>query len=109
MGKNYKHDRLAKTLMNEINYLLANELEDPIFLSINITNIDISKDFKKAYVYFVNDPNEIEKEAAFKVLDKSKSHIRSRVAQITNNTSTPEFVFKYDNTARINKLLNDLE
>lgn len=103
------NEELKKEISQVINYELTNT---NITGMISVTRVNISPDLRYAKVY-VSIFNSKNVKKTLEALEKSEGFIRSRIASTINLRTTPELVFKLDDSeeqgARIDKILRDLK
>ncbi len=95
--KNRRAEKLASFIQEEISKILLYELDNPLFKQfISITEVELSKDLKRAKIYFraFNADQEEVKEA----LNKAKGIIRKLLAERLNIRFVPEIEFEVDKT-----------
>jgi ribosome-binding factor A len=88
--------RVADMIKNEIALLLLSKVKDPRLTSVSIVNAEVTKDLRRAIVYYsvLGDDSQVKKAA--EGLDRAKGFIRSHLARELGMRVTPELVFKQD-------------
>jgi ribosome-binding factor A len=88
--------RVADMIKNEIALLLLSKVKDPRLTSVSIVDAEVTKDLRRAIVYYsvLGDDSQVQKAA--EGLDRAKGFIRSHLARELGLRVTPELVFKQD-------------
>jgi ribosome-binding factor A len=88
--------RVADMIKNEIALLLLRKVKDPRLTSVSIVDAEVTKDLRRAIVYYsvLGDDSQVKKAA--EGLDRAKGFIRSHLARELGMRVTPELVFKQD-------------
>ena len=88
--------RVADIIKNEIAMLLLRKVKDPRLTSVSIVNAEVTRDLRRAIVYYsvLGDDRQVEKAA--EGLNRAKGFFRSHLARELGMRSTPELVFKRD-------------
>ena len=95
-GSSKRTKRVADMIKNEIALLLLRKVKDPRLISVSIVDAEVTKDLRRAVVYYsvLGDDQKIEKAA--EGLDRAKGFIRSHLARELGMRVTPELMFKRD-------------
>jgi len=105
--------RVADLVKNEISLLLLRKSKDPRLLNVTIVEVIVSKDLRRAKVFYSVIGNEQKVQQAAAGLKSAKGFIRSHLARELDLRVTPELVFQHDlSLARqeeINNILKELE
>ncbi len=109
----YRSDRLRELFREEISKVLR-ELKDPGLTGFfTLTDLQLSKDRKKATVYYSILGSDRERENARQALARSAPYIKHLLRKRIHIKVIPEVVFEFDSTpqkaSRIDKLLLKLE
>jgi len=93
---NKRPKRVADMIKNEIALLLLRKVKDPRLTSVSIVTAEVTKDLRRAVVYYsvLGDDNQVKKAA--EGLERAKGFIRSHLARELGMRVTPELVFKLD-------------
>jgi ribosome-binding factor A len=93
---NKRPKRVADMIKNEIALLLLHKVKDPRLVNVSIVSAEVTKDLRKAIVYYsvLGDDKQVKKAA--EGLDRAKGFIRSHLARELGMRVTPELVFKHD-------------
>lgn len=104
--------RLADLLKQEISLLFINDISDPRLSDVNITDVKLSKDLKKANIYYVSrkSDNLEDLEKAFLSVG---GFIKTKVSKKLSLKKMPTFNFYYDmvfeNGIKIEKKLKEIK
>jgi len=95
-GRDKRPRRVADMIKSEIAFLLLRKVKDPRLTKVNIVNTEVTKDLRRAIVYYsvLGDKQTVKKAA--EGLDRAKGFIRSHLARELDMRATPELVFKRD-------------
>ena len=90
-----RRDRVKEQIMRELAEMVRTGLKDPRAGFITINEVDVSRDYSHATVYYtvLDDSTRDVTEAA---LEHAKGHLRSELAKRIKLFKTPELHFKYD-------------
>ena len=88
--------RVADMIKNEIALLLLRKVKDPRLTAVSIVNAEVTRDLRRAIVYYsvLGDDSQVKKAA--EGLDRAKGFFRSHLARELGMRATPELVFKRD-------------
>ena len=88
--------RVADMIRGEIALLLLRKIKDPRLLNVSIVTVEVTKDLRRALVFYsvLGDDQEINKAA--EGLERAKGFIRSHLARELGLRVTPELVFRHD-------------
>ena len=88
--------RVADMIKSEIAMLLIRKVKDPRLTGVSIVNAEVTRDLRRAIVYYsiLGDDRQVEKAA--EGLNRAKGFFRSHLARELGMRSTPELVFKRD-------------
>lgn len=108
----YRADRLAHELRNEISYIIARELKDPRVGFATITNARVSPDLRHARVFVsVFGPSEQQKET-LAALNRAVGFIRRQLSGRLKLRHCPELQFAFDDSiergAKMDELLAEV-
>jgi len=93
---NKRPKRVADMIKNEIALLLLRKVKDPRLANVSIVTAEVTKDLRRAIVYYsvLGDERQVKKAA--EGLDRAKGFIRSHLARELGMRATPELVFNHD-------------
>jgi ribosome-binding factor A len=85
---NKRPKRVADMIKNEIALLLLRKVKDPRLTSVSIVTAEVTKDLRRAVVYYsvLGDDNQVKKAA--EGLERAKGFIRSHLARELGETSS---------------------
>jgi ribosome-binding factor A len=88
--------RVADLIKNEIALLRLHKVKDPRLLNVAIVSAEVTRDLRKATIYYsvLGDEEKLQKAAAG--LARAKGFMRSHLARELGMRATPELVFKHD-------------
>jgi len=88
--------RVADLIKNEIAMLLLHKVKDPRLLNVAIVSAEVTRDLRKAIIYYsvLGDEEKTKKAAAG--LARAKGFMRSHLAKELGMRATPELIFKLD-------------
>jgi ribosome-binding factor A len=93
---NKRPKRVADMIKNEIGLLLLSKVRDPRLTQVVIVAVEVTRDLRKAIVYYsaMGDEQHIKKVA--EGLTRAKGFIRSHLARELGMRATPDLLFKLD-------------
>lgn len=93
---NKRPKRVADMIKNEIGLLLLSKVKDPRLTQVVIVAVEVTRDLRKAIVYYsvLGDEQHIKKVA--EGLTRAKGFIRSHLARELGMRATPDLLFKLD-------------
>jgi len=88
--------RVGDQIFKEISYLLLEKVTDPRVKGVTITGVDLSKDLKRARVFFsiMGDQDQVKRAQAG--LDSAKGYIKREMGFRMALKYIPEIMFIYD-------------
>lgn len=89
-------ERVADLIRNEVSLMLLSRIKDPRLTGVSIVHVVLTKDFKKAKVFYSVYGDEQKAREAAVGLQRAKGFIRKYLATNLNLRSTPELVFERD-------------
>lgn len=95
-GGHNRPQRVADMIRNEIATLLITQIKDPRLLHVSIVSVRITKDLKRAMVFYSVLGDEQAVKAAGEGLAKAKGFIRRHISREMDLRVTPELEFKHD-------------
>ena len=98
-----RSDRLSDQVRDEIAIILREEVKDPRLKGLTIIRVEISKDIKKAYIYFssTNSFNQTNLEDVLLGFEKAKGFIRSLLGKRMNVKRVPEIFLEEDQLEKL--------
>ena len=93
---NKRPKRVADMIKNEIALLLLTKVKDPRLAQVSIVAAEVTRDLKRAFVYYsvLGDEQQVKK--ASEGLARAKGFMRSHLARELGLRATPDLVFKLD-------------
>ena len=93
-----KQKKLSSEIQKALMEIIFNEAKDELLKSITITSCEVTNDMSFCRVYFTSlldlDHKTMEKE----LNDDTSSFLRTKLANYIDIRTTPELMFKYDNS-----------
>ena len=89
-------ERVADLIRNEVSLMLLSRIKDPRLTGVSIVHVVLTKDFKKAKVFYSVYGDEQKAREAAVGLQRAKGFIRKYLATNLNLRSTPELAFERD-------------
>ena len=104
--------RVADMIQHEISLLLVSRIKDPRLAHISILRVIMTKDLKRAKIFYSIFGDEQEGREAAVGLASAKGYIRKHLARALDLRATPELVFERDLTLvrqeEIERIFNEL-
>ena len=93
---NKRPKRVADMIKNEIGLLRLSKVKDPRLTQVVIVAVEVTRDLRKAIVYYsvLGDEQHVKKVA--EGLTRAKGFIRSHLARELGMRATPDLLFKLD-------------
>ncbi len=88
--------RVADMIKNEIALLLLHKVKDPRLAQVSIVTAEVTRDLRKAIVYYSVLGDDKQVKNAAEGLARAKGFIRSHLARELKMRATPDLVFKLD-------------
>jgi ribosome-binding factor A len=93
---NKRPKRVADMIKNEVALLLLRKVKDPRLINVSIVAVEVTRDLRKAIVYYSVMGDEQQVKNAAEGLTRAKGFIRSHLARELGMRATPDLVFKLD-------------
>jgi len=110
---NYRIQRLAERIKEELSDILQRELKDPRLGFVSITDVELTRDQQVAKVYVSVLGSEEEKATSLETLQRAKGFLRTEIGRRIQMRHVPDLLFKFDTSiehgARVHELLLELE
>jgi ribosome-binding factor A len=110
---NKRPKRVADMIKNEIALLLLHKVKDPRLTHVSIVAVEVTRDLRKAIVYYSVLGDEQKIKNAAEGLTRAKGFIRSHLARELGMRATPDLVFKLDlsmvHQQEIERLLKEIK
>ncbi|MBN1683844.1 MAG: 30S ribosome-binding factor RbfA [Gammaproteobacteria bacterium] len=111
MKEYQRSQRVAPLIQAVVAKMLQTEIEDPLFKTVSVTAVEVSRDLSFAKIYITTHRDEKAQEVV-KQLNEYKKEFRHRIAQEVILRKVPDIRFYYDESvarsARIAELLNKI-
>jgi ribosome-binding factor A len=109
MPKNFtRADRVAQQLQRDIAELIRGELDHPKAKLITVTDVEVTRDYSHAKIFYTVLGTEEEAREIGEVLEHAKGYIRSEVARGISLYKMPELHFEYDHSVANGVALTNL-
>jgi len=88
--KTYRPERVSKEIMRVFSEVLREDISDPRLQGIIVLDVEITKDLKKAKIFYtlIKEEEKIEE-----ILEKAKGFIRKKIAERMELKYMPEISF----------------
>ena len=93
---NKRPKRVADMIKNEIALLLLHRVKDPRLSNVTIITAEVTRDLRKAIVYYSVLGDEEQIKNAAEGLARAKGFMRSHLARELGMRATPDLLFKLD-------------
>src|SRR4030042_2079172 len=108
-----RHDRITEAIKQEVSLIIHDELKDPRLGFVTITNVELTKDYRQAKIFFSVLGKEEEHKKTQEALDSAMGFIRKLVAGRLNLRFAPEIIFREDRSSeysvRIQEVLDEIK
>jgi ribosome-binding factor A len=109
----YRHERISESIREELDELIAYEMSDPRVGSATVTEVLISKDYRKAVVRLALVGTAEEQAATLAALNHGKQFLRHELTERLQLFKSPELYFEAalaaDLAAKAAKILKRIE
>jgi ribosome-binding factor A len=109
----YRHERISESIREELDELIAYEMSDPRVGSATVTEVLISKDYRKAVVRLALVGTPPEQAATLAALNHGKQFLRHELTERLQLFKSPELYFEAalaaDLAAKAAKILKRIE
>ena len=102
-----KLERISDALIEQISYIIANEVKHKDINFVTITDVKVSSDLGYAKVYFTV-LDESKKEITLKALKEASGFIRHELRDRIEIRQIPELTFIYDDTIEEAKKIENI-
>ena len=96
----YRHARLQGLIFEELRALLRDDVSDPALVSVRITAVELSVDYRHARVHFATLGTESEaireKSSSERALIRATAFLRARLADAIDLKRVPDLRFVFD-------------
>lgn len=90
-----RSDRVKEQMMRDLAQLLAQGTKDPEMGFVTLTDIDLSRDYSHATIYYTVLEEE-KREKTHQALHRARGFLRSELARLLPIYRTPELKFVFD-------------
>ena len=108
----YRSDRLAQELRNEVSFIIARELKDPRLGFATITTVKVTPDLKYARILVSVLGTPEKQKATMVALNKATGFVRKQLGSRLKLRQIPELKFEYDDSieygAKMDEILNEV-
>ncbi|MBR3209322.1 MAG: 30S ribosome-binding factor RbfA [Bacilli bacterium] len=102
-----KVERISDALIEEISYILANEVKNSDINFVTITDVKVSNDLSYAKVYYTV-LDDSKKETTAKALKEASGFIRHELRERVEIRQIPELTFVYDDSINEAKKIENI-
>ena len=102
-----KVERISEALIEEISYILANEVKNSDINFVTITDVKVSNDLSYAKVYYTV-LDDSKKETTAKALKEASGFIRHELRERVEIRQIPELTFVYDDSINEAKKIENI-
>ncbi len=102
-----KIERISDALIEQISYIIANEVKHKDINFVTITDVKVSNDLSYAKVYFTV-LDESKKDITSKALKEASGFIRHELRERVEIRQIPELTFVYDDTIKEAQKIEDI-
>jgi len=107
-----RSDRVSELILQEVSWIIKNEVKDPGVGFVTLTRVDLSIDLRHARIYISVMGDEDEKLKSLKALNRAKGYIRYSFGNRVRLKYLPEFTFVLDRSLekvkRIDEILREV-
>lgn len=112
MPKNFSRaDRVAQQIQRDIAELIRGELDHPKAKLVTITDVEVTRDYSHAKIFYTVLGTEEEAAEIGKILEHAKGYLRSQIARGISLYKMPELHFVYDHSVEhgvaLTRLINE--
>ena len=108
----YRSDRLAQELRNEVSFIISRELKDPRLGFATITTVKVTPDLKYARILVSVLGTPEKQKATMAALNKATGFVRKQLGSRLKLRQIPELKFEYDDSieygAKMDEILNEV-
>ncbi len=105
--------RVGDQILREISNLLLRKVKDPRLRGVTLTDVRMTKDLKRAFVYYSLFGRDEQKEEAQAGFESAKGFIRKEIGERLHLRYVPDIQFRYDISLeygqKMERLLEKLE
>ena len=90
--------RVGDQVLREISDLLLRKVKDPRLKGVTLTDVSMSKDLRRAHVYYSIIGTDEQKKQAQEGFESAKGYIRREIGERLQLRYVPDMQFKYDSS-----------
>ncbi len=94
-GAGFRHLRLERSILEELDSLLRDDISDPELEGVRIRAVVLSPDYRSARVHFLV-PRARPRSAVERAFERATPFLRGRLAESVELKRTPDLKFVYD-------------
>lgn len=107
-----RSSRMSELIWHEVAKIISHDINDPRLQALNITNVSLSSDLRRADIYFlISQQSDVA--GVKKALARASSHVRKLLAQRCSLKYVPALSFHHDEILlkadKVNALLSKVE
>ena len=106
-------DRVKEKIKREVSVILQEDIDDPRVRHVTITRVELTRDLKIAWIYYIPDPEESDPQETARGLRSAGGFIRHELAARIDMKFTPKVSFREDKEEErkesIDKLFEKIE
>ena len=91
-----KLDHLQTSILRALTDIYRRDVKDSSIGFLTITEVRLTSDYSFLTIYYTVLGQDAKREAAKKALERSKTFVKSRLAQRVKMRKVPDLIFKYD-------------
>jgi len=90
----HRHERVSESIREELEELISYEMSDPRIVSLTITEVLVSPDYRQAHVRLDIMGSEAEQRTTLEALSHAKQFLRHQLAERLQLFRTPDLHFE---------------
>lgn len=90
--------RVGDQILREISDLLLKKVKDPRLKGVTLTDVSVSRDLRRAYVYYSIFGEGEQKKQVQEGFDSAKGYIRREIGERLQLRYVPDVQFRHDNS-----------
>ena len=103
-----RSDRVSGLIQKVLSEILQKEIKDPRLKMTTITDVEVSRDLKRARIFFTTPNGDRKKEAAIKGFNSAQGFIKRTLADKLNLKYMPDIKFFYDESIEYGSHIDSL-
>jgi ribosome-binding factor A len=93
-----RSDRVGDQILREISDLLLKKVKDPRLKGVTLTGVSVSRDLRRAYVYYSIFGEGEQKKQVQEGFESAKGYIRREIGERLQLRYVPDVQFRHDNS-----------